>query len=288
MSQNFTPLLTTTDWNEEWKRLQESRRHADDAAIWDEKAKTFPVKHGSQEGYVREFLALAGIEPGEVVLDMGCGTGSLATPLAQMGAQVIACDFSRGMLDVMEADQRALGVEGVDARQMSWADDWDSHGLGAKSVDVALASRSIATSDLQESLLKLDRVARRRVCLTLPCGPSPRTDERLIEALGFRQRAGRDFMYAFNILASNGINPEVAYIPSLRMELFGSFEEAVAGFSRIVSEAVAGAATPDEIASIPERLAPWLERNLVHDERGFHLSEDRKVTWAFLAWNPHE
>ena len=55
----FTPLLATTDWNEEWQRLQIAREHADDAAIWDEKAKTFPVKHGSQEGYVARFLELA-------------------------------------------------------------------------------------------------------------------------------------------------------------------------------------------------------------------------------------
>ena len=27
----FTPLLTTHDWNEEWKELQKARRAADDA-----------------------------------------------------------------------------------------------------------------------------------------------------------------------------------------------------------------------------------------------------------------
>ena len=27
----FMPLLTTTDWNEEWKRLQTARKRADDA-----------------------------------------------------------------------------------------------------------------------------------------------------------------------------------------------------------------------------------------------------------------
>jgi len=37
---------------------------------------------------------------------------------------------------------------------------------------------------------------------------------------------------------------------------------------------------------VPGRMKPWLEANLVHDERGFHLSEDRKVTWAFIAWHP--
>ncbi|MBE6472447.1 MAG: class I SAM-dependent methyltransferase [Coriobacteriaceae bacterium] len=286
MTEAFTSLLATTDWNEEWKRLQVARQRADDPAVWDAKAKSFPVKHGSQEGYVARFLELAGVREGETVLDMGCGTGALATPLAQAGNRVIACDFSQGMMDVMLADQRALGVNGVETHLMSWSDDWEACGLGEKSVDVALASRSIATSDLRESLRKLDRVARRRVCLTLPCGPSPRVDERLLEAAGFEHRLGRDFLYAFNILASEGVNPEVAYIPSLRMELFDTFDDACAGFARIVQEAVAGMVPEGEIAAVPGRMKPWLEANLVHDERGFHLSEDRKVTWAFIAWHP--
>ena len=286
MTELFTSLLTSTDWNEEWKAMQAARRRADDASVWDEKAKTFPVKHGSQEGYVSQFLKLASIQPGETVLDMGCGTGALATPLAQSGNHVIACDFSRGMLEKMVQDQNELGVTGVDVHLLSWADDWNEAGLGPKSVDVAIASRSIVTTDLRASMLKLDRVARRRVCLTIPCGPTPHTDERLFEAVGIQRRIGRDFLYAFNILASSGINPEVAYIPSARMELFESFDEALGGFSRILVDSLQGLATPEEIDEIPTRLRPWLEQHLVHDERGYHLSEDRKVTWAFIAWQP--
>ena len=96
----FIPSLIATDWNEEWKKLQVVREKTDDSTIWDAKAKSFPVKHGSQEGYVAEFLRLAGIEAHETVLDMGCGTGALATPLALQGCNVVASDFSQGMLDV--------------------------------------------------------------------------------------------------------------------------------------------------------------------------------------------
>lgn len=39
MHDEFTPLLTTTDWNEEWKELQKVRRHADDAAFWDKRCR---------------------------------------------------------------------------------------------------------------------------------------------------------------------------------------------------------------------------------------------------------
>lgn len=283
--EHFTPLLTTTDWNEEWKHLQTARQHADSSEVWDKKAKSFPVKHGSQQGYVSSFLQLAGIRAGETVLDMGCGTGALATPLALDGHRVIACDFSQGMLNVMLADQEALGVTGVETHVMSWQDDWDAHGVGEGCADVALASRSIATYNLEEALMKLHRAARRRACITLPCGPSPKSDPALLAAAGFDNRVGIDFLYAFNILAQLGIAPEVAYIPNTRLEVFGSFQDALDAFSDIVAGAVEGTATADEMAAIPERLTPWLRENLVTDERGWHLKTERRVTWAFIAWN---
>ena len=286
MGGEFASALIATDWNAEWKALQVARERADDAAVWDEKAKSFPVKHGSQQGYVADFLRLAGVQPGETVLDMGCGTGALATPLALDGHHVIACDFSRGMLDVMIADQRELGVENVDVKVMSWSDDWDSFGVTAKCVDVAFASRSIATFDLRDSLERLDRVARRRVCITLPGSASPRCDDDLLRAAGLEGHIGHDFLYAFNILVQMGIRPEVAYIPNTRVERFETFDEALDKFATVASEAARGYADEARIAAIPERLCAWLEENLVEVDDMLQLREPRNVVWAFLAWEP--
>ena len=36
MTESFTPLLTTTDWNAEWMQLQKARRHRDSAVYWNE------------------------------------------------------------------------------------------------------------------------------------------------------------------------------------------------------------------------------------------------------------
>ena len=47
---DFTPLLTTTDWNEEWKALQQRRRPPDDAAWWDKRAATFRT-HDAPSAY---------------------------------------------------------------------------------------------------------------------------------------------------------------------------------------------------------------------------------------------
>ena len=282
--EHIKPILQTKDWNAEWQLLQKLRQKSDSPEEWDKRASTFPVKHGSQEGYVARFLELADIQPGETVFDMGCGTGALATPLALAGHHVIACDFSRGMLDAMEADQRKLGATGVEVKQFSWTDDWAEHGIMPKSADVAVASRSIATNDLQSALLKLNSVARRKACITLPSGPSPRSDDELLAACGFPNTIGRDFLYAFVILTTAGFKPEVSYITNTRVDRFDSRTEAFESLLTIVTESVRGIASEDEIAAIPGKLDAWLDENLVSDGSGVRLKHERNVVWAYLSW----
>lgn len=50
---------------------------------------------------------------GKAICDVGCGTGSLAIPLAHRGAQVSASDISREMA---EATREAAGSKGVQSR----------------------------------------------------------------------------------------------------------------------------------------------------------------------------
>ena len=57
---------------------------------------------------------------------------------------------------------------------MSWNDDWASLGLHDNIVEYALASRSIITHDLADSLSKLSCVASKGVFVTAILGASPR------------------------------------------------------------------------------------------------------------------
>lgn len=298
MIDSFIPRLTTTDWGEEWKQLQKARRAADDPAHWDERAKTYGCADPASL-YVRKFLEFAQVKPDETVLDMGCGTGAIALPLAATGCNVIAADFSHGMLDVLESTARERGIahDAVKTVLMSWEDDWEAHGIGEGSVDVAVSSRSIATADLRDSLERLTRAARRRACITLAAGSSPRTDERILSAIGLQNRLGRDFLYAFMILCDMGYHPEVRYIPSKRADSYDSAEEAFANLQKMVRDA-AGEMTPEpEVAAALRNLERWIGSNLVEnpaagtaDEDGnvqkrYKLREARTVTWAFIAWD---
>ena len=292
----FVPLLTTHDWNEEWKALQKLRRRVDDASYWDKRASTFSTKDAPNP-YVERFLELADVQPGETVFDMGCGTGALCIPLGKAGHKVVAADFSQGMLDRMGEELAELGVRTVFPKRMSWEDDWASFGVRPGMTDVAVASRSIATADLRDSLLRLTDVARRRVCITLSTGASPRTDERLLADIGLDHVRGHDYLYAFNILANEGLKPELSYIESAREDTFDSREDAYEAFARMVNDAATGLVDDDVRENALEKLRAWAKDNLVDNEHAgqpdkkgvaqgrLRLRQPRTVTWAFLAWN---
>ena len=299
MHDEFTPLLTATDWNEEWKELQKVRRHADDAAFWDKRSATFTTKDAPNL-YVEKFLEYAEIRPGETVFDMGCGTGALAVPLGEAGHKVVAADFSQGMLDQMQARLDAAGVRTVFPKLMSWEDDWPAFGVREGMTDVAIASRSIATADLRDALLRLTEVARRRVCITLATGSSPRVDERILAAVGLPSVLGRDYLYAFNILANEGIKAEVRYIDSTRDDTFATPEDAYEKLIAMIDDSAAVRASDEEREQARANLREWLAANLVPNETAgapdrkgvpqlaWRLAEPRTVTWAFLAWNTHQ
>ena len=309
--------LEETDWAAVWRALQVQRKAADDAAYWDERSKTFG-SNDKPSDYAHEFLQLAGLLPGERVFDMGCGNGALALPLAAAGHPVLAADFSRGMLDRLERDAAQAGLGGIEAKQVSWEDNWQAAGIMPKSCDVAFASRSIATADLKDSLLRLNAVAKRKCCITLATSYSPRCDQNILRAIGFEGLVGRDFWYAVNILMQQGILPEVRYIKSVRFDTYASREEAWENMQLMLKSALR--ACPEHDAADAElRLRRWFEENLVEGEGTagvagasagtlagvaasepagtlagasgndaatptYSFKQPRVVTWAFISW----
>ena len=160
-----------------------------------------------------------------------------------------------------------------------------------------MASRSIATSDLEDSLLKLTAVARRRVGITLTADASPRVDSRALRAAGLPHQPGEDFQFAFNILVDHGLRPEVAYISSERDATYATPQAAHDDYEAMVRSALSSDSSPAEEKAALAHLRTWLDDQLIPNERAgqldrkgvpegaWRLREPRVTTWAFLAWN---
>lgn len=311
--------LIMVDLAEEWRKLDATRRKPDSRAHWDKRAETFSFKD-APDAYLRAFLEKAEIVGGESVLDMGCGTGSLAVALASKGCSVVAADFSEGMLRRLRANvqaqglladypsvlkQGSLGTKGPDSLldagedaspvlkgkvsplHMSWEDDWRRFGLVTGSVDVAVASRSLITHDLEDSLRKLSCTARMRVCVTVGTGVSPRVDMRVAKAMGLRLARHNDALFVFGIASDLGYEPTVSYIHSPRTKLYDSPDEAYCSLLE-TKEYVADASQQVSDAECASNLRRFLEEHLVETrdcgKRRWTLDEPRIVPWAFISW----
>lgn len=74
-----------------------------------------------------QMMDSAGVQEGDLLLDVACGTGNLAIPAAERGATVTGLDITPSLLEVAREDSAAAGlkiefVEG-DAENMPFADD---------------------------------------------------------------------------------------------------------------------------------------------------------------------
>ena len=300
---------------EEWRRLDGRRRKPDPQEHWDERAKSFSFKD-TPDAYLQSFISKAGITGKESVLDMGCGTGSLAVALASLGCSVIAADFSEGMLARLHSkaaekgtlwgggasrfcsDDSPTGAVGASPSEieagkilpfhMSWEDDWANYGLGEGSVDVAVASRSVITHDLEDSLQKLSAVARERVCVTVGTGVSPRVDMRVARAMGLELERHNDALFVFGIASDLGYEPTVSYIHSPRTKSYISPDEAYYSLLK-TRDYLADAADQISVEESACRLRNFLADHLVEIEedgtKRWTLDQPRVVPWAFISWD---
>jgi SAM-dependent methyltransferase len=90
----------------------EPRRFQSAAAYYERYRLAYPGR------LIRRVADLLGLEPGDAVLDLGCGTGMLAIPFAQAGMAVTAFDPEPDMLAAAELAAAAAGVD-VTFKQVS-------------------------------------------------------------------------------------------------------------------------------------------------------------------------
>ena len=89
-----------------------------------------PDLYSKQHAFVWEaagdLLGLLNPQPGERILDVGCGTGQLTARIAEAGAQVTGVDSSASMLEPARRDFPQISWLLADARKLHFPDPFDA------------------------------------------------------------------------------------------------------------------------------------------------------------------
>ena len=262
-------LLKAIDFGELARRqARASTFQPRSAADWDRRAEH---RSRSEKGsdYAREFLTRMDLTDVESILDIGCGTGNLALPLAKRVRRVHALDFSGEMLRLLRANARVEGVRNLTTHRLAWADDWTR----VPRVDVAICSRAMDTADLCGALVKMNAKARLRCYLTLHAGGTFMSED--VYRVLRRQMVPRpNYMYAVNILYQMGIRARVDFLRTTGGLTYDSPEQFVEGIRWRVGplKATEEKRLLDYFGSLPREADGRV--NYRHD-----------FEWALLSWD---
>jgi demethylmenaquinone methyltransferase / 2-methoxy-6-polyprenyl-1,4-benzoquinol methylase len=138
-------------------RADLDKRPTDVAAMFDDVASRYDLTNdvlslGQDRLWRRAVTRAVAAQPGERVLDLAAGTGTSAEPFAAAGAQVVACDFSLGMLAVGRRRRPSLAFVAGDGLALPFAD------ATFDAVTISFGLRNVA--DVDAALRDLHRVAR--------------------------------------------------------------------------------------------------------------------------------
>lgn len=273
------PRLEAIDFGAMYRReMREQRLVPKPPSAWDGRAASYgggrPAAGGgmgggqsaSAGGYVQAFLARLHLRPGDTVLDVGCGPGTLALPLAPQVREVLALDNSAGMLAELRRRAALQGIANVHTLLRAWEDDWSDLPV----TDIAIASRSTLVDDLEAALHKLAAHARRQVCLSYPVGGSF-VDPAILDVAGVQLPRVPDHFLLLGMLQRMGIVPTVELLQT------GSRLADCPDFDTFASRLAWSTGVLDDAAL--QRLQAWWEADPERAARG-----GRPMRWALVHW----
>lgn len=109
-------------------RADLEKKPAEVQAMFDAVARRYDLTNdvlslGQDRRWRHQVVAAVDPQPGEMVLDLAAGTGTSSQPFRDLGATVVPCDFSVGMLQVGKQHRPHLPFTAGDATRLPFADD---------------------------------------------------------------------------------------------------------------------------------------------------------------------
>ncbi len=263
------------DWQLLWQQSRSRKSwKSKDAKAWSKKGKGF-ADRVRESAFIDLFLQHIELDQGMHVLDVGCGPGTLAVPIAPQVKQVTAIDYSEGMIDLLQQEAGRQQIDNINAFTCAWEDNWSDFGITRH--DIAIASRSMNIADLKGALEKLNNHAEAQVYIVERIAPSP-FDPEAFAAIGRPFNSGPDYIYTLNMLYTLGIHPRIEPIELDREQRFATLEHAMQNYRWMFKEL-----TEEE----ERRLAEYLRTQIIRQESDhIILRRNHPQRWVVISWTP--
>lgn len=261
------------DWNLLWQNARDRRGWSSKGpSEWDKKSASFASRN-SDSPFTNLFLEQLPLTPETTVLDIGCGPGTLALPLARKVRSVTAVDFSPGMLELLNQRAQKEHLNNIKTLRCAWEDDWEQKDIGVH--DITIASRSLNVKDISGAIDKLNRYAGRYVFIADRISPTP-FDPELYRAVGRSFQSGPDYIYTLNILYTKNIHPNVTVIELDKEVHFANLDQAFLSYSWMIKDL-----TPKEETLV----RGYLKQNARTEQDGsITITRHAPPRWAVIWW----
>ena len=274
------------DWNDMWK---EAMRKASGAASWSASAlergtkrwDAFP-RHFDNEleeewtignSYTNQFLQRIEVDSCSTVLDVGCGPGTLAIPLAKRVKSVIALDVSERVLRFVKRNAAKEGITNITCVHKSWEDIVIGKDIDKQ--DVVISSRSLGMFDLKRELLKINQAAKERVYISRTAKGNDLFRRELYGTIGMGYHELPGYIYVYNMLYQMGIFANVDFIECESKERYLDINKAI----DIWRWRLGHLSNEGE-----EKLRNYLSENLAEMQNGMLDTPNEKLRWALIWW----
>ncbi len=265
--------INSIDWDKLWQDQMASTSFTGDGVeYWNRMAPHFNGKTGDSNSYMKELLERLKIRPDANLLDIGCGSGSLAIPLSKQVRHVTALDYSPAMLDILKSRIAGQSIDNLTILNLDFLKAAISE-IGRH--DVVLLSRSLPLRNLQESLYCVDQLALNRCYVTWKAGREE-SKARICKIAGLEYRPYPDYLIIVNLLFSMGIRSNVELFSSTTELNYASIDDAI--------KSSLGNHQPDKTAY--ENLRAYFDERLkIRDDFWYDRRTD---TWALIWWKKED
>ena len=240
---------------------------------WDKAAPGF-FKRTRKEDYQTALFDKLILDEDDVVLDVGCGEGSVTIPIAERVKKVIGLDSSPKMLEYLEKraeDNNITNIETIlkPIEEIRYDEIGD--------VDVVVCSRSLnGIIPIDVVLSELNKIANKYVFITIFGPENKKIEKDFDKEIGIKTEDFPDYNYFFNILFNMGIYANIERFDLNNYREYDSIDDAVDnGKFRLDLYS-------DEQK---ELLKEYLERILTFDkktEKYYNVKD--KADWIMVWW----